>query len=61
MLGVSSVRVRVKDQRLGFICLISYAIDSDAGDGSNREKFGRKDPGLSVYPKLDLASQGGQV
>ena len=43
------------------LCKVSYAIDSDAGDGSNREKFGRKDPRLSVYPKFDLASQGGQV
>ena len=47
------------------LCKVSHAINSDAGDGSNREKFGRKDPGLSVYPKPDLAvilaSQGGQV
>ena len=28
------------------LCKVSHAIDSDAGDGSNREKFGRKDPGL---------------
>ena len=28
------------------LCKVSYAIDSDAGDGINWEKFGRKDPGL---------------
>ena len=28
------------------LCKVSHAIDSDAGDGSNREKFGRKDPRL---------------
>ena len=38
--------LNVDTQSAHSLCKVSHAIDSDAGDGSNREKFGRKDPGI---------------